>query len=215
MRQRGPDRRCLGTLLACLLLSLIVVPDGLAGEWETMREGYDNKLKAFAKRIAEIEARERGVPADPEKRAEKITKDRIIGIKTSLKGGGKSRALADAAEKAAGGTRGLADLSRQQDGHLGVVLSEWGAEGPERRLLRESIAALPKNLERTNATLERTIEVAETTTMSVAQSGVLEKVGQIETEEKQRARWQREQANRERERLQREREAGERERGVR
>ena len=215
MRHRGRDRRCLGTLLACLLLSLIPVPDGLAGEWENMRESYDNKLRAFARRIAEIEARERGVPAGQEKRAEKITKDRITGIKASLKGGGRSRALADAAEKAAGGTRGLADISRQQGDYLGVVLSAWGAEGPERRMLRESIAALPKNLERTNATLERTIELAETTTMSVAQSGLLEKVGQIETEEKQRARWQREQANRERERLQREREAGERERGVR
>ena len=82
-------------------------------------------------------------------------------------------------------------------------------------MLREALAALPKNLERASANLERAIEVAETTTMRVSESGVLEKVGRIEAEEKERARWQREQATRERERLQREREAAERERGVR
>ena len=46
----------LRTLMACLLLSLIAAPDGLAGEWETMRESYANKLTAHARRIAEIEA---------------------------------------------------------------------------------------------------------------------------------------------------------------
>ena len=46
-----------------------------------MRESYESKLRAHAKRIAEIEARERGVPADQEKRADKITRDRITGIK--------------------------------------------------------------------------------------------------------------------------------------
>ena len=89
---RRHRRRCLCTLTACLLLSLIAVPDGLAGEWENMRESYDNTLRAHAKRIAEIEARERGVPADPQQRADKITRDRITGIKASLKGGGKARA---------------------------------------------------------------------------------------------------------------------------
>jgi len=82
-------------------------------------------------------------------------------------------------------------------------------------MLRESLAALPKNLERANANLERAIEVAETTTMRVSQSGVLEKVARIEAEAKERARWQLERAARERERQQREREAAERERGVR
>ena len=48
-------------LMAGLLFALIAAPDGLAGEWETMRESYDNKLRTHAKRIAEIEARERGV----------------------------------------------------------------------------------------------------------------------------------------------------------
>jgi hypothetical protein len=74
---------------------------------------------------------------------------------------------------------------------------------------------LQKSLERANASLARAIEVAETTTMRVPQSGVLEKVARMEAEAKARARWQREQAARERERQQREREAAERERSVR
>ena len=215
MHHGGPGRRCLRTLMACLLLSLIAVPDGFAGEWEHMRESYDIKLRAHAKRIAEIEARERGVPADQEKRADKITRDRITGITGSLKGGGKARSLADTAERASGDARALIDVYKEHGEYLDIVMSEWRAEGAERRKLRESIAALPKNLERANANLARAIEVAETTTMRVPQSGVLEKVARIEAEAKERARWQHEQAARERERQQREREAAERERGVR
>lgn len=215
MHHRGPGSRCLRTLMACLLLSLSAVPDGLAGEWENMRGSYDNTLRAHAKRLAEIEARERGVPVDPEKRAEKITRDRITGIKGSLKGGGKARSLADTAERASGDARAFIDVDREQGAYLDIVMSEWRAEGAERRMLREALATLAKNLERANTNLVRAIEVAETTTMHVPQSGVLEKVGRIEAAEKERARWQREQATRERERLQREREAAERERGVR
>ncbi len=215
MHHGGSGRRWLRTLMACLLLSLLAVPDGLAGEWENMRESYDNTLRAHAKRIAEIEARERGLPADREKRADKITRDRITGIKGSLKGVGKARSLADIAERASGGVRTLIDVHREQGEYLDIVMSEWRVEGSERRMLRESSATLAKNLERANASLARAIEVAETTTMRVPQSGVLEKVARIEAAEKERARWQREQAARERERQQREREAAERERGVR
>jgi len=211
----GTRRRCLCTLVACLLLSLIAVPDGLAGEWETMRESYDNKLRAHAKRIAEIEARERAGPADQEKRADKITRDRIAGFTGSLKGGGKARSLADTAERASGDARALIDVYREQGEYLAIVMSEWRAEGAERRKVRESIATLPKNLERANANLARAIEVAETTTMDVPRSGVLEKAARIEAEAKERARWQHERAARERERQQREREAAERERVVR
>lgn len=215
MHHGGPRRRCLRTLMACLLLSLIAVPDGLAGEWENMRESYDNTLRAHAKRIAEIEARERGVPANQEKRADKITRDRITGITASLRGGGKARSLADTAERASRDARALIDVYREQGEYLDIVMSEWRAEGAERRKLRESLATLSKSLERANANLARAIEVAETTTMRVPQSGVPEKVRRIEAEEKERARWLREQAARDRERLQREREAAERERGVR
>jgi hypothetical protein len=215
MRQDGTGRRWLRTMMACLLLSLITVPDGLAGEWENMRESYDNTLRTHAKRIAEIEARERGVPADQEKRAEKITRDRITGIKGSLKGGGKARSLADTAERASGDARALIDVYREQGAYLDVVISEWGTEGAERKKLRESIATLQKNLERANASLARAIEVAETAALRVPRSGVLEKVASIEAEAKERARWQHERAAQERERQQRERGAAERERGVR
>ena len=213
MYHGGTGRRWVCSLGACLLLSLIAAPDGLAGEWENTRESYDNKLRTHAKRIAEIEARERG--ADQEKRADKITKDRISGIKGSLKGGGKARSLAETAEKASGDARSLIDVSREQGEYLDIVISEWGTEGAERKKLRESIATLQKNLESTNANLARAIEDAETTTTRVPRSGVPEKVGRIEAAEKERARWLREQAALDRERQQRERNAAERERGVR
>lgn len=215
MHHGGTGRRWLRTLMACLLLSLLTVPDGLASEWEQMRERYDNTLKAHAKRIAEIEARERAVPADREKRADKITRDRISGIKGSLKGGGQARSLASAAERAPRDARALIDVSREQSEYLDIVMSEWRADGPERRKLRQSIATLPKTLERANANLARAIEVAGATTMRVPESGLPEKIGRIEAAEKERARWLREQAALDRERQRRERSAAERERGVR
>lgn len=215
MYHGGAARPCLCTLTACLLFSLIAVADGLAGEWENIGERYDSTLRAQARRIAEIEARERGVPADQEKRADQITRDRITGIKGSLKGGGRARSLADAAERASGDARALVDVYREQGEYLDIVMSEWRTEGAERRKLRESIATLQKSLERANADLAKALEIAETTTMRVRQSGMLEKVARMEEEAKARARWQREQAARERERQQREREAGERERRVR
>jgi hypothetical protein len=210
----GSGRHGLRILMPFLLLSLIAVPDGLAGEWETMQENYANTFRAHAKRLAEIEGRERGI-ADQEKRADKITRDRITGIKASLKSSGKARGLADSAERVSGGARTLIDVSREQGEYLDVVMSDWGAEGPERRVLRESSATLPKNLERANASLVRAIEVTEATTMRVPESGVLEKIRRIEAAEKERTRWLREQAALERERQQRERTAAERERGVR
>ena len=215
MRHGGTGRRWLPTLMAGLLLSLTTIPDGLAGEWENMRENYDTKLKAHARRIAEIEARERGFPADQEKRADKITRDRISGIKGSLKGGGKARSLANAAERAPRDARALIDVSREQGEYLDVVMSEWRVDGTERRKLRESLAKLPKNLEHINANLTRATEAAAATTRRVPESGLPEKVGRIEAAEKERARWLREQATLERERQLRERGAAERERGVR
>ena len=215
MRQNGTGRRWLRTMVAGLLLSLVSVPAGLAGEWETMRESYDNKLRTHAKRIAEVEARERGVPVDQEKRADKITRDRISGIKGSLKVGGKARSLAESAEKASGDPRALIDVSREQGEYLDLAISEWGPEGSERKKLRESLAAVPRNLESANASLARAIEAAGTTTVRVPRSGVLEKVARIEAAEKERTRWLREQAALERERQQRDRAAAERERGVR
>ena len=92
---------------------------------------------------------------------------------------------------------------------------DWRADGAERRKVRESIATLQRNLERANASLSRSIEIAESTTTGLAHSGVLERLGRFEHEQKVRAQWQNDQAARDRERLQRERAASERERGVR
>jgi hypothetical protein len=215
MHQAGTGTRSLRALVVSLLLSLIAIPDGLAGEWETLRESYDTALKAQARRIAEIEARERGAPADQEKRAEKITRARITDIEGSTKGGGKARSLAETARRASDDARALSDVSRERGEYLAVAMSEWRAEGTERRKLRESIATLQKNLDRASTSLARSIEIAETTTMQVPESGVPEEIARIEAEAKARAGWQLEQAARERERQQREREAAARERGVR
>ena len=190
MHHGGSRGRCLGSLLIGVLLSLIAAPAALPGEWETMRENYDHTLRANEKRIGEIEAKERGVPADREQRAERITRDRVAA---------------------------RVDLYRDQTGYLDIVMSEWGPEGAERKKVREAMAMLQKNLERTSASLAR---AAGATTMHVEASDVLEKMARIEAAaseagERLRARWQRERAAQEREREQREREAAQRARGVR
>jgi hypothetical protein len=216
MHHGGTGRRCLDTLMACLLLTLIALPDALAGEWEKMRESYDSKLKAHEKRIAEIEGKERGTPADQEKRADMITRDRVTRIRASLKGGGKGKSLADAAEQASSAAVPLVDVYREQSEHLDIVTGEWGAEGAERKKLRDAIATLQKSFERINANLAGAAEVAGATTARVQESGVLEKVTRIEEAgERLRARWLRERALQERLREQREREAAERARSLR
>jgi hypothetical protein len=202
--------------MACLLLALSAVSDAPAGEWEKTRESYDNALRTYEKRIGEIEAKERGVP-DQEQRADKITRDKVASIGGSLKGGGKGKSLADAAEKASGDARALTDLSREQGEYLDVVTSEWRAEGAERKKLREVMATAQKNLERVNANLAR---AAKATTAGVKLSDLLEKTARIEAavsenSERLKARWQLDQAARERESKQREREAAERARGAR
>jgi hypothetical protein len=215
MDHGGPARRCLTTLVAGLVLALSAVSEGRAGEWEKLRESYDNALRTHEKRIGEIESKERGI-ADQERRAEKITRDRVASVRVSLKGSGKAKSLADAAEKASGDARALTDLAREQGEYLDVVKNEWGAEGTERKKLREAMATVQKNLERVNANLTKATKA----TMDLKPSDVLEKAAAIEaavTEagERLRARWQLEQAARERETRQREREAAERARGTR
>jgi hypothetical protein len=202
--------------MAGLLLALSAVADALAGEEEKIRENYDDALRTYEKRIGEIEAKERGV-LDQQQRADKITRDKVTSVRTSLKGSGKGKSLADAAEKASSDARAMADLSREQSEYLDVVTSEWGAQGAERKKLREAMATVQKNFELFNANLAR---AAKATTASVKPSDVLEKATRIdsavsEAGERLRARWQLEQAARERESQQREREAAERARGAR
>jgi hypothetical protein len=191
-----------------------------AGEWEDMRDSYDRRLGPDAGRIAEIEARERGGPADREERAARITGDRVGGIRAALKGAGRGRTLADAAQRATGDARALGDLYRDQGESLATVMSEWSGEGAERKKLREALAATARNLERARGSLVQATETAEAMSASAARSGVLQKMGGVEAEasnaaDRLKARWQRERAMRDREREQRERSAAERERGVR
>jgi hypothetical protein len=221
MHHGGTGRRCLGTLMAFLLLSSIPVPAALAGELEKMREKYDSKLRAHEKRITDIEAKGRGASADPEKRADGITRDRVAEIRASVKGaGGAGKTLAELAEKASGDAKALVDVYKGQNEHFDIVTGEWGADGAERKKLREAITALQKNLALISANLAMAVEAAEAMKIRVQQSGVLEKVAQIEAvaseaPERLSARWERERTAREREREQREREAGERARGLR
>jgi len=210
MHQGGSARQCLSAVIGGLLLTLIAISIAVAGEWENLRESYDNALRANEKRIKEIEAKESGIP-DPEQRADKITSDKVGSARTSLKGSGKGRSLVQAADRASGDASALPDLYREQSEYLNVVTSEWGAEGAERKKLREALAISQKNLERANASLANAAKATE----GVVPSDVLEKAAQIEATvneaaERLRARWQLEQAAREREAKQREREAAER-----
>jgi hypothetical protein len=114
----------------------------------------------------------------------------------------------------------LVDLYKGQSEHLDVVTGEWGADGTERKRLREAITALQKNLNVARTNLAMAAEAAEAMRLRVQESGVLEKVAQLEAvaseaRERLSARWEHERAAREREREQREREAAERARGLR
>jgi hypothetical protein len=198
------------------LLPLLAVSGATAGDWETLRGSYETALKANEKRIQEIEARERGIQ-DPQQRAEKITRDKVAALRAAVKGGGTGKSLADTADKAAGDPRALADpkaladLSRDQAKYLDAATSDWGADGAERKRLRESIAATQKSMERINASLTRSSK----SMANVTSSDALEKATRIDTAmteagDRLRARWQLEQAARERDAKQREREAAER-----
>jgi hypothetical protein len=220
MRQGVTRGRGLVILMAFLLLP-IAIPDALAGELEKMRESYESKLRAHQKRITEIEAKGRSASADPVKRADAITRDRIADIRASLKGSvGATQRLAELAEKASGDAKALVDLYKGQSEHLDVVTGEWGADGTERKRLREAITALQKNLDLARTNLAMATEAAGAMMTRVEQSGVLEKVARMEAvaseaRERLSARWEHERAAREREREQREREAAERARGLR
>jgi len=128
--------------------------------------------------------------------------------------GGTGQRLAEMAEKASTDGRALAELYRMQEQYVARVTGEW-RDGPERKKLREASSLLQRNTERINASLTMATEAAETMSTQIRQSGVLERMAQLETAAKEAGarlagRWERQRAAREREREQREREAGER-----
>jgi len=226
MHHGKPGRRCLGTIMAFLMVSLIPIP-GSAGspssqeeearrrnEWDKVRENHERTIRRNEKRIADISTKEGGVSSDEETRAARITQERVAGIKASLKDGGRGKSLAQTAEKAGSEAGTLVELYKAQDEYLRIVTSEW-AEGADRKYLQEANTALQKNIEVINSHLAQVIEAAQATSTRIRQSGVLEKAVQSEAAareagERLSARWERDRAALAREREQREREAGER-----
>jgi hypothetical protein len=133
---------------------------------------------------------------------------------SELESGGTSKKLAEMAEKASTDARALVELYRMQEAYVDRATGEW-RDGVERKKLQEASSLLQRNTERMNSSLTMATEAAEAMSTQIRQSGVLEKVAQLETAAKEAgarlaARWERERAAREREREQREREAGER-----
>jgi hypothetical protein len=128
--------------------------------------------------------------------------------------GDAGKRFAEMAEKASSDGRALAELYGMQEQYVNRALGEW-RDGPERKKLQEASSLLQKNTEHINASLTMAAEAAAAMSTRLRQSGVLEKMTQLETAAKEAgarlaARWERERAAREREREQREREAGER-----
>jgi hypothetical protein len=207
----GERVRCgLLILAGSLVLPLVGLSDAVSDELDAIRSNYESALKTNEKRIQEIEARERGI-ADPQQRAEKITQDKVTALRNSLKGDRMGKVLADAADKATNDPSAMADLSKESSKYLDAALSDWGAEGPERKRLREAMADAQKNVESINANLTR----AAGATATAPAVDALEKAARIEgavneAADRLQARWQREQAARERDAQQREREAAER-----
>ena len=207
----GERVRCgLLILAGSLVLPLVGLSDAVSDELDAIRSNYESALKTNEKRIQEIEARDRGI-ANPQQRAEKITQDKVAALRNSLKGDRMGKVLADAADKAANDPSAMADLSKESSKYLDAALSDWGAEGPERKRLREAMADAQKNVESINANLTRAAGAIATAPAVDA----LEKAARIEgavneAADRLQARWQREQAARERDAQQREREAAER-----
>jgi hypothetical protein len=223
-------QRCLGTMMTVLLLSLASIP-GAAGwplspeedarvrsEWEKVRQTYEREIRGSQKRIAEIDAQERGFSADPERRAEKITRDAVARIKASLKGGGQGREWARTADQAVSQAKTVAETYTAPRELLDIVRGEWGKEGGGQKKLQEAITALQKNIGLTDSYVAIATQAAGAMSARVRESGVLEKATQSvaaakEAGERLRARWERERAALAREREQREREASQRARG--
>ena len=223
-------QRCLGTMMTFLLLSLTSIPRAAGwppspeeearfrSEWEKVRQTYEREIRGSQRRIAEIDAQERGFSADPERRAEKITQDVVVRIKAYLKGIGQGKEGARRTDQAVSQAKTVAETYTAQRELLDIVRGEWGKEGGGRKKLQEATTALQKSIELTDSYVAIATEAAGAMSTRVRQSGVLEKAAQSdaaakEAGERLSARWERERAALAREREQREREASQRARG--
>jgi hypothetical protein len=227
MRLAMHHGRCLGAVMAVGVLALLSTavwagssstPEEsarLRTEWEQVREHQERTIRANAKRIAEILAKEGGTSTDEQQRAERITQERLAGICASLKGVGRDAARA--AEKAGHDAAALDELGRAQAEYLAGVTRRWAED---RRKLQDATVALDKNVQLSNTHVTRATEAALAAAGRVQASGVLEKAARSEAAAGEirallTARGERERAALERDREQREREAGERARGQR
>jgi hypothetical protein len=157
--------------------------------------------------------------ADELRRTEQITRERVAAANAAVPSGATGRRLAELAEKASTDGRALAELYRMQAEYVDRATGEW-RDGAERKKLQEASSLLQKNTERINSSLTIATEAAKALSARIGQSGVLEKMAQLETAAKEAGarlagRWELERAAREREREQRERQASERERAQR
>ena len=208
-------RRCAGhddpralrrrrVLTAAVLAVLTSTPCAAASDWDAMRVRQRAALQAAGGGVAGSDAMERASPAERDKLADTLTRDRIAQARRMLKQDGPVPA----------------EIADQTSRRLSAVTGEWGPNGPGRVALAASRATVQQSLEQADRNLAAALEAVEATAGRVSQSGLLKTLAAMETTvsetgERQNARWQREHAARERERLQREREVGERERGVR
>src|SRR5262245_62927430 len=99
MPHRSHDRTYLAITMSFLLMTLVAEPGWAGGpltadeearvrrEWENVRQNYERVLRVHERRLTEIDAKEGGRAADPEARAEKITRERAAGAMASRKGG--------------------------------------------------------------------------------------------------------------------------------
>src|SRR6266542_888075 len=194
----GPTgARRLRTMMALSLLVLVPGP-GSAGSSSSAEE--DASLRREWEKVRANQ--------------ERTMRERSAAASASVKGGGRGHLLARTAETAGRDGGAVAGLYSAQNEYLDRAMGEWEA-GAERKNLQTAISLLQRNMERSQAHLARASKGAQEMSTQLGQSGVLDKVLQIETAAKEAgerlsARWERERAAREREREQREREAGER-----
>ncbi len=158
--------------------------------------------------------RRAGASADPEVRAEKITRERAAGAMASRKGDPGSM-VARMAAKTTPPVTAWREIDQAQDEYVERVIAEWNGE---RKALQEAKAVLQKNAELISAHLSRRDRGrgsdvnARAPVWCAGESGADRRRRQGGGE-RLSARWERERAVRERERAQREREASERARG--
>jgi hypothetical protein len=216
-------------VLPLLLMSLLLSDQARAGcpptseevarlqrEWEKVREDYERELRVLEKRIMALDAQAPASSADPQARAEQITRDRSDALEAYLQRSGRGEALARVAADADRAATAAIEISTS-GAYVDSIVDEW-REGADRAKLEEARSTLRQNLDLLNSSLAAMTEAIAARSSLVSQSGVLEKAAEIEAavqeaRERLTARYERERAAHEREREQRARDAAERARG--